>query len=176
MAAQNPHDSAAAPFTDAQVEWLAQRDEYLWEEHRGWFERRFKTRARKATVGFLILLAGVGFTQYSSDQVGRESRDAIVQSGRALAVDGCNRDFNSIQRLRSLLQSAQSAQRRAFLKGQVTPTQYAEGVKFYTEQLAQTPLPDCRHARNILTDDPSKPIQVPTPLHPPEPTVAHGNP
>lgn len=173
-------DSSAAPFTQAQTEFLAVREAEL----EGIRERRnsqhFKRFRNSALAGFLVLAGGIGGSIYASSKDSDEGRSAIVQSGRIVAVDGCNRDFTTIQRLRNVLLASQAFQRRAFEAGRITADQYAEAAGFYQEQLAGLPLPDCRDARTIITDDPNKPKAVPDPKYPTDnldsPTPLHGNP
>lgn len=133
--------------------------------------------SRRMLVGFLVLLAGVGYAVHTSNSdsaAGREalaksgqaSAAAIVSSGRALAVDSCNRDFQSIGRQRGLLIRAEAQIPKAVKKGQISQEQAKDAFKFYNDELSRIPLPDCRKVKLILTDDPKKPISQPVPLHP----------
>ena len=149
-------------------------------EHADWLDPNFmsggarralKHYSRRSLVGFLVLLVGVALAIHGNSVTNQNARVAIVKSGKALAVDGCNRDFQAIGRQRGLLLRAQAASEKEFQKGHMTVQQHALAVKFYSEELSHIPLPDCRKARNILTDDPNAPIRVPTPLHPPDASV-----
>lgn len=133
--------------------------------------------ARNSLVGFVILLAGLGYAWHTGAEDAADSRDAIakssrasataiVASGRALAVDSCNRDFKNTGRLRGLLLRAEAEIPKAVKKGRFSKEEAADALEFYDKELARIPLPDCRLAEVILTDDPSKPVQQPVPLHP----------
>lgn len=172
----NALDSSAAPFSTAQLEFLAVREaelEAIRERRNAQHFRRFRTRA---VVGFTILLAGVGASFYTQGKDSDEGRTAIVQSGRAVSVSGCNRDFVTTERFRNLLLRGQAAQKRALADGDITQRQYELGTKFYERELRLTPLPDCRESLEVVTDDPDAEIVVPEPLYPTPPTPTHGNP
>lgn len=174
-------DSSAIPFTQAQVEFLAVRELEL-EKVREQRERNHRRRWRNANLaGFLILLAGVGggfYTQgqdrSAADSKATEQRIAIVDSGRAVSVAGCNRDFKTISKLRGILIRGQEFQRAAFERGDISIEVYERGTAYYQQQLGTLPVPDCRKAAKVLTSDPNAPIRVPEPLHATRPT--HGNP
>jgi hypothetical protein len=106
---------------------------------------------------------------YSSEKDAKDGRQAIVQSGRVVAVDGCNRDFNSISQQRAVLQRAQVVIRQGYAKGQYTEAQYERAKKFYNQQLHKIDLPDCRTAKDIITDDPRNPGTLPVPRYPGDP-------
>lgn len=125
-----------------------------------------KIYSRRSLVAFLVLLVGIGYAIHESNTSSTSGRTAIVNSGRALAVDSCNRDFQSIGRQRGLLERAKAQTTKALKKGQVSREQADDAYKFYADELARIPLPDCRKAKLILTDDPKKPIKQPVPLHP----------
>lgn len=133
--------------------------------------------ARNSLVGFAILFAGLGYAWHTQAQDAADSRDAIakasrasveaiVSSGRAVVVDSCNRDFRSNGRLRGLLLRAEAEIPKAVKKGRLTPNEAKDALEFYGKELARIPLPDCRKARTVLTDDPRAPIRQPVPLHP----------
>ena len=119
--------------------------------------------SKRALVGFVILALAVGGAFKANADSSDDSREAIVTSGRVVAVDGCNRDFKSIGKLRLLLFNARDTSRSS---PDLSPRQKAESEKFYAEQLASIKLPDCREAEAVLTSDPNKPLEIPEPLYP----------
>lgn len=122
---------------------------------------------RRALTGFLILLLGIGVvTKLDSDR-GAAAREAIVDSGRAVAVLGCNRDFRTQQQVRGVLEASITRSQRRLEAGEITPNEHARQEEFLRAQLAQLPLPDCRLA--TITDDPNEEVMVPEPLHPGHP-------
>lgn len=136
-----------------------------------------KVYTRRSLVGFLILLAAFVYAVHSSNsdsaagrkalaESSRASAAAIVSSGRALAVDSCNRDFLSTGRLRGLLLRAEAEIPKAVKKRRLTPEEAKDALAFYDKELTRIPLPDCRRAKGILTDDPREPVRQPVPLHP----------
>lgn len=147
-----------------------------------WIKRAAKTAAdrviRRAVLGFMILLVGIGVSLYVNNHDAANARKATVNSGRAVAVDGCNRDFRDKDDFRGLLlrlkvanDSSFRTNKVAFKAGKITPQAYASlvrghdaAVKFYTDSLNDQKYPNCGKARSIVTDDPSKTVVVPYPL------------
>jgi hypothetical protein len=132
---------------------------------------------RGSVVGFLILVAGLGYSLHESNadsarasrnlqHEALSSRTAIVQSGRIVAVDGCNRDFATITRLRLVLMRSRDIVRRNVEDGTYTQHQGAVAEKFYARQIRELSLPDCRQAKSIITDDPRRLGIPPTPRFP----------
>src|ERR1044072_8487808 len=108
------------------------RDQLAWIEeqvHRAADKAAKRTRNR-ALVGFLILLLGIGFTLRDSAHKADEARNAITDSGTVIAVDGCNRDFNSRVELRELLQSSLKITRNQHNRGLIKDIQYETAAKF----------------------------------------------
>lgn len=127
---------------------------------------------QRATAGFLILLIGLGGQYYVGQQdlvarreIAQKQRTAIVHTGNAVAVAGCNRDFISTKALRGLLMSALSQTTAARKRGDISAEQYGRAKSFYTAQLANLPLPDCRPVAHLVSADPNKPTSIPTPLY-----------
>lgn len=154
------------PFTEEQVTWLE-------ESRRQSVRGAVRKYRNEALVGYFVLLIGIavvfGFQRHETHnrvQQGVAQRDAIVRSGTAVAVDGCNRDFHTIRGTRHVLEDAREFQRAQHKKGLITDEQYQRANDFYSTQLAHIPLPDCRLAEKIITQNPDKPVTVPTPLHP----------
>lgn len=124
--------------------------------------RRYRNNA---VIGFLVLGFGVGFTIYDSGHQGERARSAVVQSGRAVSVSGCNRDFDTIGILRGVLLNAQSFQTAALKRGDITQAQFDRAQEYYDSQLAKLKQPDCREAEKLLTDDPNAPIPTVKPKY-----------
>jgi hypothetical protein len=118
-----------------------------------------------ALLGFVVLTFGIlGAITASSNQA-KDSRNAVVQSGRAVSVAGCNRDFINARSVRGVLIAAQAQTRLNEKRGIITASQAADAQAFYDEQLARLTLPDCRKAMKIVTGDPNKTTKIPTPLY-----------
>lgn len=159
-------DPNRRPLTEEQLAFFTAQTEHA-------VNKTVRHVVRRATVGFLILASGLGLALHQNAQeqghrraAGVEARQAVVHSGRAVAVDGCNRDFRTISSLRGILASSISIQRRAHERGQISDAQYKLGKKFYVKQLARLRLPDCRLAEHLLTDSPSVPLPDIVPLYP----------
>lgn len=180
---QHTADSSP-PFTQEQIEWLAARDatldanreswviareERLAKHGTDWSRRHVRSYARRATAAFVILALGIGGAFYAGGQDSTQSRRAIVKSGRVVSVSGCNRDYITINRLRSVLARSLDFQRAALNRGDITQDQYDRAVVYFKEQLMGLPPVDCRPSATILTDDPNDIGKVPEPLHPPDP-------
>lgn len=140
-----------------------------------------------ALVGFTILTLGLLYavhtnsadeakqrqrdnaaaTQRRADAV--EARHAIVKSGRAVAVAGCNRDYRTIRKVRLVFIASKAETLNARLRGDINQRQFRRSERFYNAQLRSFPLPDCREARTIITDDPNHTTHIPTPLYPGHP-------
>lgn len=143
-------------------------------------ERTSKHLMRRALVGFLILFVGlliafyVNQQQYgiSKDQYAANrktaiaQRQAIVDSGRAVSVDGCNRDFNTITKLRGILITSKDFAKSAYKEGSISRDRYSRSIKFYDDQLAELRLPDCRKAKTVVNQDPKTPVRIPVPRYP----------
>lgn len=155
---RDDHDDVP-PMTEEQLDYFS-------EQTRRAVRRAVRNYSRGAILGFLILAGGLGFVQMSQNHENKNAQQALVQSGRVVAVDGCNRDFKSTERIRSLLQRLLDATEASFEKGQMNAQQYAQARAFYQSELDRQVLPDCRQAEEVLSDDFSKPINPPTPLYP----------
>lgn len=129
--------------------------------------------AKPAIVGYILLMLGVlaAFQVNNNDRSARrveaaKSREAIVLSGRAVAVSGCNRDYKSIAALRGVLIASKTFQQRQVRDGFISAETFERARKFYDTQLMALQLPDCRDAESLLTDDPDDPIPHIPPLFP----------
>lgn len=125
--------------------------------------KRFR---KEAVAGFLILALGLGIGTSANNHTNAASRVQIVKSGQAVAVSGCNRDFRFASGLRGVLYASRDFQAGALKRGDISRDRYKLAVRFYKTQLQALPLPDCRVAKEILTDDPNAKIVVPQPLYP----------
>ncbi len=155
---RDDHDDVP-PMTEEQLDYFS-------EQTRRAVRRAVRNYSRGAMIGFLILVGGLGFVQVSQNHENQQAQEALVQSGRVVAVDGCNRDFKQTARIRSLMQRLLAATEEAYDKGQMTADKYAQARAFYQSELDRQVLPDCRKAEQVLSSDPSKPINPPTPLYP----------
>lgn len=144
----------ARAYENASVQLTDQQQALIAWNSRVQTRRSMRTYRRNAIVGFLVLLAGLGATRYMDVQQLNQSRQAVVDSGNAIVVDGCNRDFETARRQReALYKQPQRSGRR------LTEAEKNRIVR----QL--TPLPDCREVRNALTDNPEKRVTIPPALH-----------
>lgn len=124
---------------------------------------------RGAVLAVVLMLASNGYALYSTASDSVTGRKAIVQSGRYISVDGCNRDFVSLTKLRGVLQQARFVVTTNYKRGLYPKSQYKQSLQFYDSQLAELTLPDCRDARRVVTDDPRKIGPIPTPRYPGDP-------
>lgn len=135
--------------------------------------RGVKHYRNNALVGFMILLVGVGWNirevKHATEvrtKVAAESRDAIVASGRIVAIDGCNRDYADRVKFRNLLLRLKIATKS---NPNSSPEQKKRAVEFYDQELSNYPLIDCRRARNVITSNPDSLRAAPDPYYPGNP-------
>ena len=126
---------------------------------------------RGAVAGFLILLSGLVIQNRveSADREDRrqeaaEARQAIADSGNAIAVTGCNRDFTATRKLRALIRGQRGQIEQYRIEGTLTDAQARRAQEQISQNIRETPLPDCREVQNAVTDDPDQRITVPEPL------------
>lgn len=140
-------------------------------------ESRVRRYRHQALTGFLVLLVGLAIQQYITRQDALTARDAVQKSsqqananleksGSAVAVDGCNRDFTTIQQLRAVLIAGRATARANFAEGSVGPVQHQRAEDFYRKQLSELKLPDCRRAADVITANNTEDLKVPDPLYP----------
>lgn len=151
-------------MTEEQLEFFSAQTEHAV----GHALRRYR---RAALTGFVILLGGIGFGLHATTREGDNSRNAIVTSTRAVAVDSCNGRYQDREGLRNLLLAAEATIPSSVKKGDITPSQAETAKVFYDRQLAKLRLPDCRRAAKIITSDPGRTVKIPKPLHPPDATL-----
>lgn len=134
--------------------------------------RKYLRRYRAAAlVGFMILLVGLAV---ALSQIGRSSdasRRTVVESGRAVAVEGCNRDYVDRRDFRALLGRLKASSKTSYESGRITRAQYEVAVSFYDGQLKRFKLPDCRLSEKLLTDNPDAKIPMITPFYEGSPFV-----
>lgn len=151
--------SPNAPMTEEQLEFFTHQTARAVRKATSKF-------AVAASVGYLILFGGV-FAMYENGQsVSDKESNAVVQSGRAVAVSGCNRDFKDRKSFRALFERLIVAVDASVERGDATPAQGRFAKKFYQDELDKLPLFDCRDAEKVITDNPGRTARIPTPLHP----------
>lgn len=134
-----------------------------------------KRRVRRNVVAYLIVFAGLIGVWNIAQNAERNAQDAIVSSGAAVAVDGCNRDFDTITNLRVFLERTKRIQQRSVANGVLTPEQAKRGEAFYDLLLNNYPLPDCRAADDVITADPDEVPKAPIPRYPGDTTSSKGD-
>lgn len=125
-----------------------------------------KHYTQRALVGYMILFiaafANVLYARHKGDQ----ARNAIVRSGNAVAVVGCNRDFVDREKFRSLLVRLKRSADENARRGNATPAQHATAVKFYKDELANYPSIDCRSSVHTVSANPEAPhLALPRPCY-----------
>jgi len=128
-------------------------------------QAQLRAYARGAAAGFLVLLAGVGYSIQSSNVDSSKRRRAIVNSARVVSVAGCNRDFATITSLRAVLLRGQSLQRRNRRNRLLTLDEYHNAVRYDARQIKDLKLPDCRKAASVVTNNPAADRIIAVPLH-----------
>lgn len=162
-------------FTDAELAEIRQ-------ESKAGTAKALAGYVKGALVGFLLLLFGVGYGLHNNTNVAKAGRTglaqqqrAIVLSGQAVSVEGCNRDFRTGQQQIKFYSRARFTNLRNYKQSKLTYKQYRVGDKFYSDAIADVILPDCRKVKDILTlDTPNKPVRVQTPLYPGSPLADKG--
>jgi hypothetical protein len=124
-----------------------------------------KHYTRRAMLGYVILfLAAVGNVYYARYK-GDQARDAIVRSGNAVAVVGCNRDFVDREKFRALLRRLKQSTDESFKNGRSTAGQHEAAVKFYTDELGNYTSIDCRASQHTISDNPLARFAEPAPCY-----------
>lgn len=147
------------PMTEEQLDFFTQQTEHA-------VRKALRTWRRGAVTAFVVLAAAIGYVQWDSSKQNADGRDAIVTSGRAVAVDGCNRDFDDRKSFRDLFGRLILATDLSIERGNTTPAQGALAKAFYVGELAKLPLFDCAKSKTIVTDDPGRTTRIPDPRHP----------
>jgi hypothetical protein len=147
------------PMTREQLDWVEQQVRHA-------ADKAARRTQRRALVGFLILLVGIAAAFYTNSQTAGESRRAIVDTGRIVSVSGCNRDYEDRVAVRKVLEASKNFTKNAYERLNLTPEELEIRLEFYDDQLADLPLPDCRKASKVVSDDPTKVPAMPEPLYP----------
>jgi hypothetical protein len=153
-------------MTGEQLDFFTQQTERTATKAARIAVREYRNRA---IVGFIILLFGIIYVQWYNSHTAKEAREAIVQSGRAVALLGCNRDYHTQQALRSVITASKAFAVTAEKNGVITEADLAARQDFYDAQLAKIEIPDCRAAKSVVTDDPRDLGPLPEPLYPGHP-------
>lgn len=164
----DPVTPALVPgMTQAQLDFFTEQTERAVEKGVKEGVRRYRNRALQ---GFILLLVGLVCVIYvqakesRNDQAARDAQQtALVKSGRAVAVDGCNRDFITAQSFRATITRLRDATKS---RTDQNPAATKTAVAFYTAVLDISPLPDCRTAQSVITDNPSAPVRFVLPYYP----------
>lgn len=125
--------------------------------------RRYRTGA---LTGFVILTLGLLGAVGVSEHHNAKARQAVLDSGRAVAVVGCNRDFQQGAELRAIIKQGRDQIQQYVQEGTLTQAQADRSIKASNEALERLPLPDCRRVGDQLTSDPDEDIRVPEALYP----------
>jgi hypothetical protein len=138
--------------------------------------RGVKQYRNNALIAFVLLFAGFLYNANNnriqdrdSERANADGRAAIVQSGDAVAIDGCNRAYEERLKIRDVFQNSKRLVQSRVNQGLGSADDAKAAIDFYDQQLESFKLPDCRKAASLLTDDPSKPIPMIEPWYPENP-------
>lgn len=129
-------------------------------------KRASRRTLRAALVGYLVLFVGVFGMYWNGQHVSGTERQAVVDSGRVVAIAGCNRSFKANQGFRALFTRLIRVTEAQAKRGEISQYQAQQSLRFYRAERAKIKLPDCRQAGRILTDDPEADIRHIPPLYP----------
>jgi hypothetical protein len=145
------------PFTDEQLALIDARTNSAARRVLGKY-------SKAAVVAFAVLVFGNGFAVSALN----DARQAVVKSGAVVAVEGCNRDFDTIGVLRAQIVKSKETLKQYLNEGTLTKHQYERAVAETESLLEDYVQPDCRQAQKVITDDPSFSHGAPTPKFVPE--------
>jgi hypothetical protein len=120
---------------------------------------------RIALTGYLIFFAGIVAERQISAGEANDAREAIVQSGTAVAVTACNERFRDRRSLRAVLIASRNATRAS---KDISDERRKASEAFFNDRLSKLPLPDCRSSLTVLSDDPNAKVKIPKPLFLPD--------
>lgn len=146
------------PFTKEQLDWIS-------NEVRHSANKVLRNWVIGGTIAFVLILIGLIVAFHVDAQHNEESRKAIVNSGRAVSVAGCNRDYDSIQKLRGIIIASRPQLKTYYEEGSLTRAQYLRALDNIQKQLKDYPLPDCRRSLKVLTDDEDATVVIPEPKY-----------
>jgi hypothetical protein len=158
-----PENDHRPPMTEDQLEWISRQTSRAVNHA---VDQAMRTYSKAAATGFVILLLGLVLCVYVVQNYDAAARRAIVDSGRAISVSSCNRDFDSISKDRNLLQRGRENIQQQYAAKDITETAYRRSIAFYDRELREYRLPDCREALDVVTDNPNAPIFIPRPRYP----------
>ncbi len=160
------------PLTPEQLEWVTEQTKRASEKaaHKAAVVAA-KHVQRRALVGFLILLIGIIVAQSIGNRTSSQERQSIVDSGKIVAVESCNRDYEDRVKFRSLLIRLKGAALANYAAGDSDKARRDAAVEFYDTELANYALFDCRRAEAILTSDPEHDRERTTPYWPGNPAA-----
>lgn len=161
--------SKPTPLTEEQLRFFTEQTRRVVDRE---VEGALKRYVSGAVVAYVILVAALGYILYSDSHQRDErradsvaARHQIVNTGNAVALAGCNRDFRTITSLRAVLINAKGFQKAALKRGDVNKEQYDRTVVYYKAQLKKLQVPDCRAAAHTVTDNPSRRVTLEAPLY-----------
>lgn len=161
-----PFDPPPAGLTSEQLDFFTYQTERAVDKAIAKAEEMDKKRARGRLLGFaalfLIFLANTFYIAH----IGAKSREQVVRSGDIVAVAGCNRDYEDRVAVRGVLLASKEFTVNAFKRLNLSEAEKEARLQFYDDRLAELPLPDCRLADDVLTDDPDSPLVVPEAFYP----------
>lgn len=133
---------------------------------RNQIDRRIQAKrywyCHRGFLAYLALSAALFFAVYRGEDARHDFQTASIQSGTAVATVGCNRDFRTNQRLRSILERGSASADRQLENGDLTQKNYDDLKAIYEQQIKVIPLPDCRNLK--ISADPNRALIIPTPL------------
>lgn len=121
---------------------------------------------RGAAVGFFVLVVAIIGVRFLDAQDSAKARDSIVRSGDAVAVSGCNRDFDTIKILRAQIKRGKKVTLQYVAEGLLTQAQADRAIADTNRLLSRYTLPDCRASLEIITDKPDAQITPQEPKYP----------
>lgn len=147
----DPFKPAPPGMTEEQLDYFSYQTQRAVRRGLRWYRNG-------ALMAFVVLAIGTAGGYLANNSDNEAARNALTSSGRAVAVDSCNRDFETFDKIFRRLIAATEA---AHAAGRSTQAERDVAVNFYQDELHH--LPDCRKAKALLTDNPNDPIKVPTP-------------
>lgn len=123
---------------------------------------------RLALTGYLILFGGLIGERIVSKNDTERARKTIVSTGTVALIDACNGRFDERTALRDILIALrlQAVKRMKTDIGIEQRQRDERAVQFYDDRLQKLTLPDCRSQLHIISADPNKTVDIPTPKHP----------
>lgn len=152
-------DEQPTPLTEEQLAFFTEQTERA-------ADKASKHTLKQATIGYLILFMGILMMYLNGQSTSQREREAIVESGRVVSVDGCNRDYETIATLRDEIEASKDRTLKLVKEGTLTEAQAMRSINETDDFLERYVLPDCRKAEEVLTSDPDQVNRVPKPKYP----------